>query len=89
MFYSNCFFEAIRHKLKDWRHVKITYIPPQYNECFCPHFLWSDGQDDYDFGVERYLKWWERFWFKVRFVNGNSVGTRSGNNTESPKRWGT
>ena len=31
---------------------------------FCPHFLWCDGQADYDFGVERYLKWWERFWFK-------------------------
>lgn len=64
MYYSNCFIEAIKHKLLDWRHVKITYIPPQYNECFCPHFLWSDGQADYDFGVEWYLKWWERFWFK-------------------------
>lgn len=64
MFYSNCFLEAVKHKLKDWNHVKIAYIPPQYNECFCPHFLWSDGEYDYDFGVERYLKWYERFWFK-------------------------
>lgn len=39
MFYSNCFLEAIKHKLKDWHHVKITYIPPQYNECFVPIFF--------------------------------------------------
>ena len=64
MFYSNCMLEAIKAKLKDWKNVKITYIPPKYNECYCPHFLWSDGINDYDFGIERYLKWYERFWFK-------------------------
>ena len=64
MFYSNCFMEAIKHKLKDWKHVKITYIPPRYNEVFCPHFLWSDGENDYDFGVERHIRWWEIIWFK-------------------------
>ena len=63
-FYSNCFLEAIKAKVKDSKNVKITYIPPQYNEVFCPHFLWSDGKNDYDFGVERYLKWYEIFWFK-------------------------
>lgn len=64
MFYSNCFLEAVKHKLKDWKHVKITYIPPRYNEVFCPHFLWSDGENDYDFGVERHIRWWEILWFK-------------------------
>ena len=64
MFYSNCLLEAVKHKLKDWKHVKITYIPPRYNEVFCPHFLWSDGVNDYDFGVERHIRWWEIFWFK-------------------------
>lgn len=64
MFYSNCLFETIKHKIKDWKNVKITYIPARYNTCFCPHFLWSDGKHDYDFGVERYLRWYERFWFK-------------------------
>lgn len=63
-FCSNCFFEAMKAKLRDWENVKITYIPPKYNECYCPHFLWSDGKSDYDFGVERYLKWYERLWFK-------------------------
>lgn len=64
MFYSNCFLEATKQKLRDWEHVKITYIPARYNECFCPHFLWTDGEYDYDFGVRRYLHWWERVWFK-------------------------
>ena len=62
--YSNCFFEALKAKLKDWKNVKITYIPPKYNECYCPHFLWSNGVNDYDFGIERYLHWYERIWFK-------------------------
>ena len=50
MFYSNCLFESIKHKIKDWKNIKITYIPAQYNECFCHHFMWSDGEHDYDFG---------------------------------------
>lgn len=63
-FYSNCLIEALKHKLKDWENIKITYIPPQYNEVFCPHFLWYDGEFDYDFGVEKHLKWYQIFWFK-------------------------
>ena len=26
--------------------------------------MWSDGEADYDFGVERYIKWHEALWFK-------------------------
>lgn len=63
-FYSNCLFEAVKHKFKNWSKVKITYVSPRYNEVFCPHFLWSDGEHDYDFGIERELKWFEIFWFK-------------------------
>ena len=25
---------------------------PWHNEVFCPHFMWSDGKHDYDFGNE-------------------------------------
>lgn len=64
MFYSNCLLEALKAKIKDPKRVKLTYLPPTVNECFCPHWLWSDGEHDYDFGVERYLKWYERIWFK-------------------------
>lgn len=64
MFYSNCFIEMLKHKVKNWKNVKVTCIPPRYNEVFCPHFLWSDGEYDYDFGTKRYLKWYEVFWFQ-------------------------
>lgn len=62
-FYSNCFIEMVRAKIKNQK-ITITYLPPTINECFCPHWLWSDGVNDFDFGVERYLKWYERVWFK-------------------------
>ena len=63
MFYSNCLLEAVKAKIRNPK-IKITYLPPTINECFCPHFMWSDGKSDYDFGVERYLRWYERFWVK-------------------------
>ena len=44
----------IKHKIKDWSKIKVTYIPSKYNEVFCPHFLWSDGEYDYDFYKELY-----------------------------------
>ena len=62
-FYSNCLVEALKAKLKNPK-IKITYVSPFVNEVFCPHFLWSDGVNDYDFGVERHLKWYEILWFK-------------------------
>lgn len=49
---SNCLVEALRAKLKDWKHVKIIYVSPFRNEVFCPHFMWTDGKFDYDFGNE-------------------------------------
>ena len=63
-FYSNCFIEAVKAKIKSPKRVRLTYLSPLINEVFCPHWMWSDGEYDYDFGVERYLKWYERLWFK-------------------------
>lgn len=51
-YYSNCLIEAIKAKLKDWKHIRITFVSPFDNEVFCPHILWSDGKYDYDFGNE-------------------------------------
>lgn len=51
-YYSNCLIEAIKAKLKDWKHIKITYVSPFDNEVFYPHILWSDRKYDYDFGNE-------------------------------------
>ena len=63
-YYSNCLIETIKYKLKNWHNVKITYIPSKYNLVKTPHFLWSDGIKDYDFGTSRYLKWHQRLWFR-------------------------
>jgi len=62
-FYSNCFIQAIKAKLINHK-IKITYVSPFKNEVFCPHFLWSDGLNDYDFGISKHLKWYQIFWFK-------------------------
>lgn len=51
-FYSNCLIEAIKAKIKDWKHIKLTFVSPFDNEVFCPHVMWSDGINDYDFGNE-------------------------------------
>lgn len=61
-FYSNCLFEVIKAKLKHPFKTKITIV--RKSEAGCPHFLWSDGQYDYDFGVERWLEGCERLWFE-------------------------
>ena len=62
-FYSNCLIEALKHKLKN-KDVKITCISPKYKGGLSPHFLWSDGVNDYDFGVDYRLKWYQVFLFK-------------------------
>ena len=53
-FYSNCLLEATKAKLKNPKKIKITLVPK--SEARCPHFLWSDGKYDYDFGAERKIK---------------------------------
>ena len=60
-FYSNCLLEALKAKIKHPLKVKITVVLK--SEANCPHFLWSDGKNDYDFGVERYLNKFQKFWF--------------------------
>lgn len=75
-FYSNCFIEMLKAKIHN-PQVKITYLPPSINECFCPHWMWSDGINNYDFGIERYVRPLERLWFKghirKRFLGFNKT----------------
>ena len=42
-FYSNCFFEALKAKLKDWKNVEIIYLPKElaFRSRF-GHFLWKN-----------------------------------------------
>ena len=48
---SNCLIEAIKAKIRNLK-IKITVVMPWDNEVFCPHVLWNDGINDYDFGNE-------------------------------------
>lgn len=62
-YWSNCLVEMIRAKIKN-PSIKITYISPFINEVFCPHFMWSDGVYDYDFGIDKPLKIYQTILFK-------------------------
>lgn len=66
MFYSNCLIEALKAKFKDFKNVKITYIRAKGD--IIPHFMWSDGINDYDFGFVKgdniNNKWWNEILFK-------------------------
>ena len=52
-FLSNCLLEAAKAKIRHPVKTKITAV--LHSEAGCPHFLWSDGQNDFDFGVDRRL----------------------------------
>ena len=73
LFYSNCLWEALKAKLRNWKSVKIYILPPKYNEVKCCHFMWTDGVHDYDFGVNRYLRWYQRLWFRGT-INRHKLG---------------
>ena len=61
-FWSNCLVEAIKAKLHDPFHTKITVV--WRSEAGIPHFLWSAPQGDFDFGVERRLTGFQKIWFE-------------------------
>ena len=61
-FYSNCLLEALKAKIRHPFKVKITFVPK--SESGCCHFMWSDGEHDYDFGAERHFRWYDNFLFK-------------------------
>jgi len=69
LYWSNCLAEAVKAKLKDWKHVKIYFCKPRITEnghFQMMHFMWSDGIADYDFSDREAngLPWYKCFWFK-------------------------
>lgn len=46
---SNCLFEAVKAKLRNWKEVKIHKIPAKFSNEIFPHFWWSIGDKAYDF----------------------------------------
>ncbi len=52
-FWSNCLIEAVKAKIRHPFRVSVTIAPR--SEAGCPHFLWSNGKSDFDFGTEQRL----------------------------------
>lgn len=50
-FYSNCFVEAVKAKMNDWKNVRIIVFLPSYAGSL--HFAWTDGKNDYWFYPEK------------------------------------
>lgn len=48
-FISNCLFQAIKYKLKNWKKVKIKYLWYRGKRWYHLHFYWQDDEYDYDF----------------------------------------
>ena len=64
---SNCFMEAMKAKLKDWRSVKVYICKPSRSQMI--HFMWSDGKSDFDFsdsGANGDLPWYKCLLFRGR-----------------------
>ena len=62
-FYSNCFIEMVKAKLKNPK-VKIMYMPAFLNEVPCPHWMWMDEDGEHDFLFSGKLPWWKWIWHK-------------------------
>lgn len=66
--YSDCFIEAVKAKIKWGKKVKVIYISPRKNDVYCPHFMWIDLTNntikDFHAEVGFQEKWWNFFIFK-------------------------
>lgn len=54
LYYSNCLFEAIKAKLKDWKNIEIKIIPRRLNVSNTNHFYWvnKSTKDIFDFSFD-------------------------------------
>ena len=62
MKYSNCLIEALKAKLKDWRHIRLIVIGKGL-QTRSHHFAWTDGEYYYH-SYSQNPKWWTRYWYK-------------------------
>ena len=70
-YFSNCFIEAMKAKLRNRRNVKVYFCKPRITEnghFQMLHFMRTDGKADYDFSDngDRGLPWYKCLWFKGR-----------------------
>lgn len=83
-FRSNCFLEAVKAKLRHPFKVKVTVV--LRSEARCPHFLWSDGQNDFDFGVDRRLVGAQILLFRG-YIRRNDLGSNQKYKERMRKAW--
>ena len=63
-YYSNCLFEVIKAKIKDWKYIKIVHIK---SEDGLHHWMWHDLKDGniYDFQQLDVVKhYYNLLWYK-------------------------
>ena len=69
-YYSNCFIEAVKAKIKYGRKVTIKWVSTFENhknyKVFCPHFYWIDNQTRkrYSFHTDAVLHFPQWLFFK-------------------------
>ncbi len=68
MYWSNCFIEAIKAKIKYGEEIKVIHLKAKENEVYCPHWVWHDLRDNnvYDFHAPApyHEHWWNFLLFK-------------------------
>lgn len=65
-FHSNCLIEAVRAKLKNPKKVRVLYIPARLTPSGCFHFMWTDGEKEYDFNRCGHVPWHKWAWHEGR-----------------------
>ena len=61
-FISNCLFQALKHKIKDWKHIKIKVLFYWHKWRPHLHFYWQDAFFDYHFTA--FKRWCGKPFFK-------------------------
>ncbi len=57
---SNCLIESLKAKRRN-RKVKLLFTPAKFseNKPHCFHVMWTDGENEYDFGSDGWVKWFK------------------------------
>ncbi len=64
VYYSNCLLEAVKRKIRDWKHIRLMHVRMDNG---LHHWLWHNLLDDnvYDFQqLETVRHWHNLLWFK-------------------------